>query len=129
MPPLTIEVIAAIVTGILVPLFGGVAWVWKSIGAKIKEGQKATEARLDEMAAERQRLLNEIKTDEKNLEDRLTLLERNSVSKEDHNNNMAAIHRSMDAVALALRETSATLTSRIDMVLFEVGRKNNAKSE
>jgi hypothetical protein len=35
----------------------------------------------------------------------------------------------MDAVALALRETSATLTSRIDMVLFEVGRKNNAKPE
>jgi hypothetical protein len=46
-----------------------------------------------------------------------------------NNNNMAAIHRSMDAVALALRETSATLTSRIDMVLFEVGRKNNAKPE
>lgn len=129
MPPLTLELIGLIITGILVPLFGGVAWVWRNIDSKIKEGQKVTQTRIDEMAKERERLLNEIKTDEKNLEDRLTLLERNSVSKEDHNNNMAAIHRSMDAVALALRETSATLTSRIDMVLFEVGRKNNAKPE
>lgn len=52
-------------------------------------------------------------------------LEKTVVLKEDHNESMRNMTRLVEGINLALREMGATMTQRIDMVLFEVGRQNN----
>ena len=66
--------------------------------------------------------IQDLKDSHKNVEGKVGHLERETVSKEDHMASMTAINNSISAVAIALRETGATLTSRIDLVLFEVER-------
>lgn len=124
MPPLTFELIGVIITGILMPLFGAAFWLWKQILGKIAESQKISADRIDSMASERARLLQETRNEEKELADRIKSLEQNSVTKDDHNKSLEAMNRALEGMSLALRETGATLTSRIDLVLFEVGKRN-----
>ena len=111
MPPLTLEVIALLITGILAPLLVGAFSFWKMIQGKIAESIQGV--RKD---------IQDLKDNHKTSETKISNLEKETVSKEDHTASMTAINNSISAVAIALRETGATLTSRIDLVLFEVGR-------
>lgn len=111
MPPLTLEVIALLITGIVGPLLVGAFSFWKMIQGKIAEAVQGVHADIQDL-----------KDDHRTVEGRVHTLEKDTVSKEDHSAAMQAINTSISAVAIALRETGATLTSRIDLVLFEVGR-------
>lgn len=120
--PITTDVIIAII-GIATPLFGAAFWLGRWLDRKVKENIKTLQDQMAGYVGERQRLLTEFNA-------RVSELERSSVSKEDYLQDREAINRAMDGIALALRESQATVTSRIDLVLFEINRgKRNAKSD
>lgn len=113
MPPLTLEAIALLITGIAAPLLAGALAFWKMIQAKITESLAGVRKEFADLKAAHDKS-----------EGLIAALERESVTKEDHLASMTTINNSISALAIALRETGATLTHRIDLVLFEVGRKS-----
>lgn len=94
------------------PLFAGAIWFFGLVDKKLKAQDTATVARV---AA--------VKEDHTNFKNRLELLEKNAVSKDDYQNDRDATNRAIEGIAIALRDTTATITGRIDLVLFEAGRR------
>ncbi len=109
MPPfLEIGVALTVIFG---AVLGAAFALWKWVDAKVKALEETTDKKIDK------------------INDKVETLEKNTVSKEDHNTALVGMNRAMEGMALALRETGATLTSRIDLVLFEVGRQKNIKHD
>lgn len=105
MPPI-LEIGVAL-TVIFGAVLGAAFALWKWVDSKVKALEDSTDKKIEKV---------DLKIDN---------LEKNTVSKDDHHASMGAINKSIDSIALALRETGATLTSRIDLVLFEVGRQKS----
>lgn len=126
---ITTEMILTLI-GIATPLFGAALWLAKQLDKKVKDGLVKIELEVKAQADERKRLLEERGVLDKRINDRIGELEKNSVHKDDYLQDRESTNRAIDGIALALRETSATITGRIDLVLFEVGRRNgHAKSD
>lgn len=126
--PITTEMIVAII-GIATPLFGAAFWLGRWLDKKVKENIKSLQDQMASYTTERQRLLSERERVEQGLNARVAELERNTVTREDYLQDRETVNRAMDGIALALRESQATVTSRIDLVLFEINRNNRAKPD
>lgn len=119
--PITVEMILIII-GILTPVLGGVAAIWRMIDKKVNTQvsdlkkevdrlEKAT-ARADEVATKR-----------------IEKLETNTVSRDDYLTDRQSMERAIENIALSLREGLNTVTQRVDLVLFEIGRNNGNKKD
>jgi len=115
--PITLELLGLLLA-IASPLFIGAFALWGRIEKKFSAVDAATVLRVAALKLE---------TDK--IESRMADLEKTAVTKEDYQADRDATNRAIGEIGLALRETSATITSRIDLVLFEVGRNRNGKPD
>lgn len=115
---ITTGMIVTLIT-IASPLFVGAFALWSRIENKFKEHDAATALRVKAVADEH-----------KETQRRLSELEKSTVTKEDYIIDRAATDRAIENIALSLRDGLSTVTGRIDLVLFEIGRqRNNGKQE
>lgn len=103
-------------------LVGGGYALWKDMTGKIEAAESRVEKAADEAEAEHAK-------EHDRMNARLDNLESSRVTKEEHRIAMEAVSRAVEGFTLALRETTATMTQRIDTVLFEVGRHNRGKTD
>ncbi len=103
-------------------LVGGGYALWKDMTGKIDAAEARVSGSADEAAKEHEK-------EHDRMNARLDNLESSRVTREEHRIEMQAITRAMEAFALALRESTATMTQRIDTVLFEVGRQRHGKTD
>lgn len=115
---ITTGMIVTLIT-IASPLFVGAFALWGRIEKKFKEYDQAVAGRIEA-----------VKDEHRETQRRLSELEKTTVTKDDYINDRQATDRAIESIALSLREGLATVTGRIDLVLFEVGRqRNNGKQE
>lgn len=126
--PLTIEMITIFI-GIAGPVLGLAIGAWKIIEKKVNESLKGVETQVDNMKTERSNLLADRKAIEADHARRLESLEKNTVTKEDYAFDRESTNRAIESIALTLRETTSTITSRIDLVLFEIGRQKHGEQK
>lgn len=124
--PITFEFLALLI-GIAVPLFGGAFAVWRMIEKRVTEKLNGVEQQIDLMKEERKRIVEERKEAEQGLVKRVDKLESTTVNREDYLMDRQSTDRAIESIALSLREGLNTVTQRIDLVLFEIGRNNGKK--
>lgn len=124
--PITLEFISLIL-GITAPLFVGAFAVWRMIDKRVSEKLTSVEDQISLMKEERSRIVQERKEAEQGLGKRVEKLETTSVSREDYLADRQATDRAIESIALSLREGLNTVTQRIDLVLFEIGRNNGKR--
>lgn len=107
---ITLELIV-IVLGILTPVLGGAAAFWRMIERKINDR------------------LSSLSTEVARLEKKVEKLEATSVSRDDYLTDRQSMERAIENIALSLREGLNTVTQRVDLVLFEIGRNNGNKKD
>ena len=103
--------IAVAVTAITTALLGGLFGLYKWVTGTVRTSQTDSKDEINR------------------LEKRLTDLERTAVSKADHQASITLINNTMEGMIQALRDTTTTLTARMDMLLFEVGRAKNTRHD
>ena len=96
------------------PLFAGAFALWGRIEKKFKEH--------DEALAER---VKAVKLETEKTQGRLEILEKNTVQKDAYLLDRQTTDRAIESIALSFREGIATVTGRIDLVLFEINRRNH----
>lgn len=126
--PITFEFIALLI-GIVAPLFVGAFAVWRMIEKKVSEKLKSVEQQIDLMKEERTNIVSERKEAEKGLGERVKKLEDTTVSRADYLMDRQSTDRAIESIALSLREGLNTVTQRIDLVLFEIGRSTHGKKD
>lgn len=126
--PLTVEMITALIAiggPVLALAFGA----WKMIEKKVNESLTGVKLEVDNMKKERTNLLADRKAVEADHARRLESLEKNTVTREDYVMDRESTNRAIESIALTLRETTSTITSRIDLVLFEIGRQKHGEQK
>ena len=124
--PITLEFLSLIL-GITAPLFVGAFAVWRMIDKRVSEKLTSVEDQISLMKEERSRIVQERKEAEQGLGKRVEKLETTSVSREDYLADRQTTDRAIESIALSLREGLNTVTQRIDLVLFEIGRNNGKR--
>lgn len=124
--PITLEFLSLIL-GITAPLFVGAFAVWRMIEKRVSEKLTSVEDQISLMKEERSRIVQERKEAEQGLGKRVEKLETTSVSREDYLADRQTTDRAIESIALSLREGLNTVTQRIDLVLFEIGRNNGKR--
>ena len=126
--PITFEFLTLLI-GIAVPLFGGAFAVWRMIEKKVNEKLQGVSREIDLIKEERKRIVSEREKAEEGLDKRVEKLESTTVNREDYLMDRQSTDRAIESIALSLREGLNTVTQRIDLVLFEIGRNNNGKKD
>lgn len=124
--PITFEFLAILVS-IAVPLLGGAFAVWRMIDKKVTDKLTGVEQQIKRMTEDSTRIVAERKEADQDLGKRVEKLENSTVNREDYLMDRQSTDRAIESIALSLREGLNTVTQRIDLVLFEIGRNNGKK--
>lgn len=83
---------------------------------------RKNQSEIDKVRADVQKELDKIET-------KVDGVAASAISRAEYQSSIDKTERIMDSFGLAIRELSANMTQRIDMVLFELGRQNSGKKD
>ena len=120
-------IILTVLSGSITLIVGLILYIWNTGQKRIEDGDKASERSINEKITNVTKLVSDTNQRVDNALGQIDKIRDSYVSKEDHRIYAEQLNKALEGLSYVIREMQKTMTERIDLILFEVGRKHNDK--